>query len=64
MRCLDELREQHEVQVLTLAVSSDQLAAKQLYESVGFTVFGPEPDACRVGEERIAEDHMALRLRR
>jgi len=43
---------------IILTVGDDQAAAKQLYASLGFTVFGREPAALKVGDVTVDEDHM------
>lgn len=50
------------LECITLSVSERQPAARALYESLGFTVWGTEPDAIRIEGERSAEHHMHLQL--
>lgn len=50
------------VEIVTLSVSANATAAKSLYESLGFTLWGTEPDAIRVGGRSYDEFHMTLRL--
>ncbi len=45
-----------------LSVSSHSPAARRLYESLGFVVWGTEPDALRVDGELFDEIHLALAL--
>jgi RimJ/RimL family protein N-acetyltransferase len=45
-----------------LGVSEAAPAARRLYERLGFTVWGTEPDALSHGGETVAEHHMMLRL--
>jgi ribosomal protein S18 acetylase RimI-like enzyme len=47
---------------VSLAVGTEQTAARALYESLGFQVYGRDPRAIRVGDDYIDEDLMALRL--
>jgi len=47
-----------------LTVGHKQLAAKKLYSSAGFKVFGHEHHALKVGEVYVDEDHMVLHLQR
>lgn len=47
---------------LNLSVMSDNLAAKQLYASVGFELYGVERRALKHGGRYFDEDLMALRL--
>jgi ribosomal protein S18 acetylase RimI-like enzyme len=48
---------------ILLAVGTVQLAAKQLYSSFGFEVYGTEPRGLKVGSTYVDEDHMILRIR-
>jgi hypothetical protein len=41
-----------------------QHVARQLYETVGFVVYGREPRALKVGDQYYDEDFMVLDLRR
>jgi ribosomal protein S18 acetylase RimI-like enzyme len=43
-----------------LAVSIRQEAARHLYSSLGFKVFGREPRSLKVGQDYIDEEHMVL----
>lgn len=47
---------------LTLSVTSSNLAAKRLYESLGFIRYGTEPRAMRLEGEYLDEDLMAMLL--
>jgi RimJ/RimL family protein N-acetyltransferase len=47
---------------ITLTVNTGQSAAKRLYSSFGFQVFGHETRALKVGGAYVDEDHMALQL--
>ncbi len=47
---------------LLLGVVVTQTAAKRLYESLGFTVYGREPDAVKIGDEYFDEELMSLEL--
>jgi ribosomal protein S18 acetylase RimI-like enzyme len=49
---------------ITLTVGDYQGAAKKLYASLGFVVFGREPAALKVGTESVDEDHMSYSLPR
>jgi GNAT superfamily N-acetyltransferase len=40
-----------------------QAAAKQLYTSLGFTVFGREPAALKIGDVAVDEDHLLYRVK-
>jgi GNAT superfamily N-acetyltransferase len=52
------------VSQVQLAVAMPATAARALYAELGFQAWGLEPDALRVGSERIAEEHMVLVLAR
>ena len=45
-----------------LTVSAEQVAARRLYESLGFQAFGREPRALLVNGLYVDEDYMILRL--
>jgi len=60
---IERARAKPELEQLLLAVAAGQDAAKHLYESLGFEVYGCEPRAIKVGDNYVAEDLMALRLR-
>lgn len=49
---------------IILTVGDQQSAAKKLYSSLGFTVFGHEPAALKFGEMSVDEDHMFYRIPR
>jgi ribosomal protein S18 acetylase RimI-like enzyme len=51
------------VEQILLAVGTVQTAAKQLYSSFGFEVYGTEPRGLKVGSTYVDEDHMVLRVR-
>jgi len=53
-----------ELEMITLAVGDTQIAAKHLYESLGFAVYGRDLHAIKVGDTYIDEDLMVLRLER
>jgi ribosomal protein S18 acetylase RimI-like enzyme len=48
---------------IILTVGDGQAAAKRLYASLGFTVFGREPAALKIGEVLVDEDLMVYRLK-
>jgi ribosomal protein S18 acetylase RimI-like enzyme len=43
---------------IILTVGDNQAAAKKLYGSLGFTVFGREPAALKIGDVVVDEDLM------
>ena len=47
---------------ILLAVATCQEAAHALYRSFGFETYGTEPNALKVDERYIDEDHMILRV--
>jgi ribosomal protein S18 acetylase RimI-like enzyme len=47
---------------LTLSVSDTQPSARRLYESLGFRVWGSEPQALRNGDRVVTEHHLSLLL--
>lgn len=47
---------------ITLTVGPDQTAAKRLYSSLGFEVYGREPRALKVGETFLDEEKMVLHV--
>ena len=47
---------------LLLGVVETQTTAKRLYESLGFIVYGREPDAVKIGDNYFAEEFMLLKL--
>jgi ribosomal protein S18 acetylase RimI-like enzyme len=49
---------------IVLSVGDYQTAAKKLYASFGFTIFGHEPAALKIGDVVVDEDHMMFRTRR
>ena len=60
---LDHARSMAGVALVHLSVSSETPAARKLYESSGFTIWGDEPDAIRHEGRSASELHMALDLK-
>lgn len=60
--CIQRARAMDGLDRLVLSLSNHAVAAKKLYESAGFEVFGKEPGAARTGEVRMDEIHMLLNL--
>ncbi len=50
------------VSQVQLGVAVKAEAARHLYDSLGFEVWGDEPDAIREGDQSVAEHHMVLFL--
>lgn len=48
------------IEQVTLAVSSDNIPARRLYESLGFKTYGREPHALKIGDVYVDEDLMIL----
>lgn len=57
-------RSQAGLELINLAVASHNTPAKRLYESLGFTVYGRDVHALKIGETYGDEDLMTLHLRR
>jgi ribosomal protein S18 acetylase RimI-like enzyme len=51
------------IEQVTLAVSSDNLPARRLYEAVGFEKYGCEARALKIGDSYVDEDLMVLYFR-
>ena len=64
LELLRRLRSEAGLRQVTLCVAAGQSAAKRLYSSLGFEVYGREPRALKVGEVYLDEDLMALDLER
>jgi ribosomal protein S18 acetylase RimI-like enzyme len=47
---------------VSLSVATTQVAARGLYKSVGFTPFGLELRALRIGDDFVDEEHQVLVL--
>ncbi|MFC4075858.1 GNAT family N-acetyltransferase [Salinithrix halophila] len=47
---------------IQLCVATENAPAKRLYEAMGFTVYGREKEAMKLGDRYIDEEHMVLRL--
>lgn len=60
--CVDHARAWPTIDCVTLSVSADGSAARSLYESLGFAIWGTEPDALRINGRAIPQHHMMLRL--
>lgn len=50
------------VQQILLSVTATQAGAIRLYRSVGFTSFGLEPRALKIGDRFVDEEYMYLRV--
>jgi ribosomal protein S18 acetylase RimI-like enzyme len=61
---IERARVKPELEQLLLAVAAGRDAARHLYESLGFEVYGREPRAIKIGDKYIDEELMVLRIRR
>jgi len=52
------------IEQIMLTVAVEQIAAKKLYESLGFEVYGREPRTLKVGDRYVDEDLMVLPIAR
>lgn len=59
---LERARQDSSLEQIHLAVATSQDAARHLYRSFGFEIYGTEPRALKVGSTYIDEDHMILRI--
>jgi ribosomal protein S18 acetylase RimI-like enzyme len=59
---LERVKRDASLEQILLAVATTQDAARQLYRSVGFEIYGTEPRALKVGSTYVDEDHMILRF--
>jgi RimJ/RimL family protein N-acetyltransferase len=59
-KLLDHAKSAAGLEQILLTVSVDQIAAKRLYISLGFEVFGHEKHALKVDGTYVNEDHMVL----
>lgn len=60
---LERAQRDASVEQIQLAVGTVQHAAKGLYRSFGFEVYGTEPRGLKVGATYVDEDHMILFVR-
>jgi RimJ/RimL family protein N-acetyltransferase len=59
---LEDARTSSEILLITLSVNTENIAAKSLYESFGFSSYGIERNAMYVNGVFIHEDHMSLAI--
>ena len=59
---LNRIRDLRDIRQVSLAVATTQRGAMSLYASAGFTTYGLEPRALRVGSEYVDEEHRVLLL--
>lgn len=60
---IERARSRPEVEQILLSVVTEQVAAKHLYQSMGFEIYGREPSAIKLGNGYFDEYQMLLRLR-
>jgi ribosomal protein S18 acetylase RimI-like enzyme len=60
---LERAKSHSGLEQIILTVAAEQSAAKRLYQSLGFEVFGHERHALKVDNAYVDEDHMVLWLR-
>jgi len=61
--CIDLVRAEPSVEILYLTVTSTNAGAIRLYERAGFSAYGLEPRAMRLGDRAFDKLMMALHLR-
>lgn len=62
LEAIDRAKRLPDLRQLLLGVVETQTAARRLYESLGFVVYGREPDAVKIGDAYFAEEFMLLKL--
>ncbi len=62
MEAIDRVKRLPDLKQLLLGVVETQATAKRLYESLGFVVYGREPNAVKIGDDYFAEEFMLLKL--
>jgi len=60
---LETAKHDSSLEQVLLSVATTQHAARRLYRSFGFEVYGTEPRSLKVGATYVDEDHMILRIR-
>lgn len=60
--CIAQARSTEGLEMLTLTVTTGNVAATKLYRQAGFVLHGTLPRAIRVGERYLDKDHMHLVL--
>lgn len=62
VKAIDRAKRLPDLKQVLLGVVVTQTTAKCLYESLGFEVYGREPDAVKIGDQYFAEEFMLLKL--
>jgi ribosomal protein S18 acetylase RimI-like enzyme len=60
-RCVERARMRAGLEQINLTVTASNDRARRLYESAGFTTFGIEQNALKIGAAYFAKAHMVLR---
>lgn len=61
-KLLETAKQDPSLEHVLVSVATSQTAACELYRSLGFKTYGTEPNAMKVGETYIDEDHMILQI--
>jgi ribosomal protein S18 acetylase RimI-like enzyme len=64
LELLRRVRAQDDLEQVNLSVSRDQAAAKQLYKSLGFEVYGHERQSLKLKDDYVDKNLMVLWIRR
>jgi ribosomal protein S18 acetylase RimI-like enzyme len=62
VEAIDRARRLPDLKQLLLGMVVTQTTARRLYESLGFKVYGHEPEAVKIGDEYFDEELMLLKL--
>jgi ribosomal protein S18 acetylase RimI-like enzyme len=62
IEAIDRAKRLPDLKQLLLGVVVTQTTARRLYESLGFVVYGREPDAVKIDDEYFDEEFMLLKL--
>lgn len=63
IQLLETAKQDSTLEQVLISVATRQTAACEFYRSFGFKTYGTEPNAMKVGESYVDEDHMILRIR-
>ena len=59
---IEKVRQDLTVEQILLTVATGQVAARKLYRSFGFEIYGTEPRSLKIGSTYVDEDYMILRI--
>ena len=62
VEAIDRVKRLPDLKQLLLGVTVTQITAKHLYESLGFAVYGREPEAVKIGDKYFDVEFMLLKL--